>query len=215
MTPSGKPASTPSLQLVLRCEGALLARFQDERVPDRDRVGQEPEWGHHREVERRHHRENTERFTHRGFVDPWCCVLKVSPLHHRRNPTGDLDVLDATTKLSTSLLQRLLVLSDNVIGDFRLMRFEQLIVLEEGLDSLLLGCRTLGIECIESVANCVVDVRTTASVKRRELVSRSRVRHRMDRSVTNRLHRPVNLVLDVCLVQLLIVHNHAVSLRGH
>ena len=106
------------------------------RVAAGDRVGQEPERDHRREVERRDGRDDAERLADHELVDAAGDVLEVVALHQDRDAAGDLDVLDAAPQLAAGLGEGLAVLGGDDAGDLVEVLFEELLEAEEVLDAL-------------------------------------------------------------------------------
>ena len=109
----------------------LFARFENERVAGRDRVGPEPAGYHRREVERRHRRKHAQRLADIFAVDAGGDVLQRLAHHERGNPAGVLDVLDAAAHGPARLIERLAVLAGDRGGDLLEVLLHQVLQLEE------------------------------------------------------------------------------------
>ena len=90
----------------------LLARLEDERVAARQRVGEHPHRHHRREVERRDAGHDTERLLDAVHVDAGARLLAVAALQQVRDPTRELDVLQATRHLAERVAEHLAVLRE-------------------------------------------------------------------------------------------------------
>jgi hypothetical protein len=135
----GEARGVEQVEEILGGQRRLLAGLEHERVARRGGVRQEPQRDHPGEVERRHGGEDAERLSDGGLVDTGSRVLDVPGLHERGDPTGRLDVLDATPELARCLPERLSVLLDEQFGELCLVLLEQPLELEQRLDALLDG----------------------------------------------------------------------------
>lgn len=127
------------LEEFLGDQRVLLARLENETVSGRDRVGEEPQRDHAGEVKRRNRGERAEWLPDCTLVDFGRGVQQRAALHHRRNATGDFDVLDAATEFTARFCSRFPVILHEDLCEFVEVLLEEGLQFEQRLDSLLDG----------------------------------------------------------------------------
>jgi len=157
----------------------LLTGLEDEAVPGGDSVREEPERNHPREVERRDGSEHAERPPDSRLVDVRCRVRERTGLHHRRDATGHLDVLDTPAEFTPRLVDVLAVLLDEDLREFVLIVLEQLLEREQRLDALLDGPLAPALERLLAALYGVVDVALGAVTDVAEFLVGRRVHDRL------------------------------------
>ena len=90
-----------------RCNRHTFGGFQQETIAGGDRVRQEPERDHAREIEGRDRRHDPQRLADQMLIDARRDVLVIASVHQHRNPAGDLDILDGAPHLGGGLGVRL------------------------------------------------------------------------------------------------------------
>jgi hypothetical protein len=98
-----QPHGIDELEHFLHRHRYALRRLHHDRVPARNRIGDEPERNHPREIERRDHRTDAKRLADHDLVDAGRDVLGVVPLNQNRCAAGHVDVLDGATHLAARL----------------------------------------------------------------------------------------------------------------
>jgi len=93
-------------------------------VPARDRVGQEPQRNHGREVEGRDGGHHAQRLPDHDLVYAAGNIFQVVPLHERRNAAGHFHILDAPAELGLGFRQGFSVFERGYPGDFVEMSFQ-------------------------------------------------------------------------------------------
>ena len=122
-------------------ERDLFRRLEDDGVAARDRVRQEPQRNHDREVERRDHAHDAQRLPDHRLVNSPSNVFQVVALHHRRNAACDLDVFNPATQLSGGLGVGLAVFPRNQPGNALKILFQELFEAKQELDPVPGGHR--------------------------------------------------------------------------
>ena len=113
-TPAGI-SSIPSISSTIRCgvRGSRSDALEDERVAAGDRVRQEPERDHRREVERRDRGDDADRLTPHLDVDSAGDALERLALQQGGDAAGGLGRLDPAADLAARVVERLA----HVLGD--------------------------------------------------------------------------------------------------
>ena len=144
------------LENTLHGERHFFRGLQDERIPAGNRIRQEPERNHCRKIKGCDRGHNSQRLADHDFVNPARYVFEVVALHQRRNPAGDLYVLDAAPQFGTRFRQCLAVLGRGDTGNFVKMLFQQLLQLEQILNAIFRRRRPPCRESLAGSSNCGV-----------------------------------------------------------
>ena len=110
-------------------ERDALRRFQDERVPERDRRGEHPEGDHDGEVERGDPRDHPDRLREHLGVDAARDVRERRAGQEGGDPLGELGRFDPPPDRAPRVVERLPVLGDREAGE------ELAVALQEGPES--------------------------------------------------------------------------------
>jgi hypothetical protein len=136
----------------------LFGGLEDDRVAAADGVRQEPQRDHRRKVEGGDGGDDAHRLADHQLVDPRRDVLEVAAEHQRRDPGGDLDVLDAAPELAVRLAEGLPAFLGDAPRDLRRVRVEQRLESKQRLDPIAGRCAAPGRERLVRSADGGVDV---------------------------------------------------------
>ncbi len=135
----GNTALLQQFEGVFHGQGHALRRLYDKRVAAGDRVRQEPERNHAREIEWDDGGNHAQRLADHNLVDSAGHVFEVVALHHGRDTAGNLNVFDGAAHFALGFSEGLAIFLSKDAGDVVEVIFEQHLQLEQRLNAVLSG----------------------------------------------------------------------------